>query len=136
MRLLTYVGSLLLLSMTATAGPLIRRVSGTVTDQCGLPLKGAVVQIENTTLLGIRSYITPSGGTYHFSGLSLGADYRLNAIYQGAEGSPKTLSQFDSSDAKILNLEVRVREPESAHKSPGLSFRARNPNPRCCCVQP
>src|ERR1700722_5554029 len=111
MRLLAYVGSLLLLSMTATARPSIRRVSGIVTDQCGLPLRGAVVQIENTTLLGIRSYLTQSDGSYHFSGLSLDGDYRLKAMYQGARGSPKTLSQFDSSDTKIINLKVPVREP-------------------------
>jgi hypothetical protein len=133
MRFLTCVGSLLLLGMTAGAGPSIRRVSGTVTDQCGLPLKGAVVQIENTTLLGIRSYITQNGGKYHFSGLSSDADYRLEAKYQNAEGSPKTLSQFDSSDTKVINLRVRVREPDST-KSPGFSFRVRNPPPRCCCV--
>ena len=94
----------------ANAQPSTRSVSGTVTDQNGNPVKGAVVLIENTALLRIRSYITQSDGKYHFSGLYWDVDYRLKAKYHGAKGRTKTLSQFDSHDAKVIDLKVRAPE--------------------------
>lgn len=94
----------------ADAPPPTRSVSGTVTDQNGNPVKGAVVLIENTALLRIRSYITQSDGKYHFTGLFWDVDYRLKAKYHGANGRTKTLSEFDSHDAKVINLEVRAPE--------------------------
>ena len=106
-RLFIGLGSVLLLCINVAAQPSIRNVSGTVTDQYGDPLKGAVVQIENCTLLGIRSYITQIDGKYRFSGLYWDTDYRLKAFYEAEKGPPKTLSRFDSSDSKVINLEVR-----------------------------
>jgi hypothetical protein len=94
----------------ANTQPATRIVSGTVTDQNGNPVKGAVVLIENTTLLPIRSYITQSDGKYHFSGLYWYVDYRLQAKYHGAILRTKTLSQFDSRDAKVINLKVQAPE--------------------------
>lgn len=83
-----------------------RSVSGTVTDGSGEPVKGAVVQLEDSPQLQIRSYITHEDGKYHFSGLQWNIDYRLRARYHRAEGPVRTLSQFDSRSAKVLNLEV------------------------------
>ena len=90
--------------------PATRSVSGKVIDQNGNPVKGAVVLIENTALLRIRSYITQSDGKYHFSGLYWDFDYRLKAKYNGAEGPTKTLSEFDSREAEVINLTVRGPE--------------------------
>jgi len=94
----------------ANVQPSTRSVSGIVTDQNGNPVKGAVVLIENTALLRVRSYITQGDGKYHFFGLYWDVDYRLEAKYEGAKGPTKTLSQFDSREAKVINL--RVRAPE------------------------
>ena len=110
-----FVASLILLLLSRAIGAAqtsTRDVSGTVTDQYGDPLRGAVVQIENSLLLGVRSYITQGDGKYHFSRLSFDVDYRLKAFYRGSEGPAKTLSEFDSSDAKIINLEVRARQSD------------------------
>jgi len=73
-------------------------------------VKGAIVLIENTALLRVRSYITQSDGMYHFSGLYWDVDYRLKTKYRGAKGPTRTLSQFDSREAKVINLEVRGLE--------------------------
>lgn len=102
------VGLLLLLCLAAAAQPSTRTVSGTVVDRNGKPVAGAVVQLENSALLRVRSYITQSDGMYHFVELYRGADYRLKAIYHGAEGPGKTLSKFDSHDSKVINLEVPI----------------------------
>lgn len=106
-----FVASLSLIILSGAIGAThgsTRYVSGTVTDQRGSPVRGAVVQIENSLLLGVRSYITQRDGKYHFSRLSFDVDYRLKAFYRGSEGPTKTLSKFDSSSAKIINLEVRA----------------------------
>lgn len=108
---------LLLMSISAAAQPSTRIVSGTVTDQYGNPLSGAVVQIENSVLLRVRSYITHGDGKYHFSRLYWDDDYRLKATYDGLKGPVKTLSQFDSADTKVIHLEVRIpgSEPHTSH---------------------
>ena len=69
------------------------------------------MQIENSVLLGVRSYISQGDGEYHFSRLDRDVDYRLRASYDGVEGPAKTLSQFDSKDDKVINLEVRMPRP-------------------------
>jgi hypothetical protein len=44
-----------------------RPVVGLVTDKRGNTLPGAIVQIENTRTLAVRSYITKIDGRYQFS---------------------------------------------------------------------
>jgi carboxypeptidase family protein len=100
----------LLPSFGAVLRPLRRSVSGIVTDQNGNPVKGAVVLIENTAVLRIRSYVTQRDGKYHFAGLYWDVDYRLKAKYDGVGGPTKTLSEFDSHDATVINLKVRGPE--------------------------
>ncbi len=102
--------SSILLCLGADSRPLTRSVSGIVTDQNGNPVNGAIVLIENTALLRIRSYITQSDGMYHFSGLYWDVDYRLKAKYNGAKGPTRTLGQFDSHKAKVIDLKVRAPE--------------------------
>ena len=104
-----FVSSILLCS-GAESRPSTRSVSGTVIDQNGNPVNGAIVLIENTALLRIRSYITQHDGKYHFSGLFWDVDYRLKAKYHAANGRTKTLSEFDSHDARVINLKVRAPE--------------------------
>jgi len=85
-----------------------RRVEGEVTDREGIPLEGAVVQIENALSLKIRSYITNQQGSYHFAGLNSYANYRLSAAYDGVRSSVKTVSQFDERPVVVINLEVSL----------------------------
>ncbi len=47
------------------------------------------------------------GDGEYFSRLSFDVDYRLKASYRGADGPAKTLSEFDSSDAKVISRFVR-----------------------------
>lgn len=88
--------------------PLARDVFGIVTDRCRKPVKGAVVQLEDMNLLGVRSYITQADGKFHFPNLSLDDDYRLRAAFHGSEGPSKIVSHFDSPDAKAIHLRVPV----------------------------
>ena len=84
----------------------VRTVQGVVTDEAENPISGAVVQLENTKTLQIRSYITKEKGDYYFSDLSTDVDYKLHAENHGMVSSTKTLSSFDSRKQATMNLKV------------------------------
>lgn len=86
-----------------------RSVSGTVTDGSGAPIKGAVVQLENTKTLEIRSFIAKDDGSFFFNGLSTDTDYQLTPEVNGHRGNTKTLSSFDSRTDAHLNLEIKTK---------------------------
>jgi hypothetical protein len=85
-----------------------RPVTGVVTDKRGNTLPGAVVQLENTFDLTVRSYITDKDGRYHFTGLNDDVDYRLKARYRNNWSEPKTLSKFNSSAHPEVNLMIPI----------------------------
>ena len=83
-----------------------RTVQGIVTDEAENPISGAVVQLENTKTLQIRSFITKEKGDYYFSDLSTDVDYKLHAENHGMISGTKTLSTFDSRKQATMNLKV------------------------------
>jgi hypothetical protein len=91
-----------------------RPVMGRVTDKRGNTLSGAVVQLENTRNLAVRSYITREDGRYDFNGLKDDVDYTLRARYRNYRSRPKTLSKFNSSPRPEVDLVI----PESRGRTP------------------
>jgi hypothetical protein len=83
-----------------------RSVEGLVSDQQGAPVPGAVVKLEDTRTLSIRSYITQQDGKYYFRGLAKTTDYSVKAEYQGKSSGGKTVSKFDSRDTAVVNLKI------------------------------
>ena len=83
-----------------------RSVEGLVSDQQGAPVSGAVVKLEDTRTLSIRSYITQQDGKYYFRGLAKTTDYSVKAEYQGKSSGGKTVSKFDSRDTAVVNLKI------------------------------
>jgi len=84
-----------------------RTVEGRVTNAAKHPVADAVVQLENTKTLQIRSFITQADGNYHFAGLQSDVEYRLKADdRKGASSSWKTLSVFNSKKTPIINLKL------------------------------
>ncbi len=86
-----------------------RSVRGIVYDQDGTPLKGAVVQIENTRTLVIRSYISQDDGAYQFHGLDPNVDYKLRATYHRVSSSVKTLSMFNERPIAFINIFIELK---------------------------
>ncbi len=97
-----------LLSWSGWAQSLTREVKGVVRDQYGHPLRGAVVQIENTATLEVRSYVTGESGEFHFAGILTNADYELRPKYHAQWGETRRLSKFDSHNPAVVNLTVRL----------------------------
>jgi len=86
----------------------LRPVSGVVTDKRGNTLPGAVVELENTVDLRVRSYITSKDGTYNFAGLNDDADYTLKARYRDHWSDSKILSRFNTSPHPEVNLTIPI----------------------------
>ena len=89
-----------------------RSVRGVVTDRVGAPLASAVVQIEDTATLGIRSYLTGNDGTYYFMDLDPDRDYTIRARQGNVWGRAKTLSRFDARKQATVNLKIEVLREE------------------------
>jgi hypothetical protein len=88
------------------AGPATRTIQGTVLDEHGKPVAGAIVLIKNTKTLGVRSYIAQKDGTFHFYGLSTDVNYQLRAEANGITSKSKTVSVFNSH--KIVRLDLKL----------------------------
>jgi len=84
----------------------IRTIRGTVTDERGQVLVGAIVQLRNSATLQIRSYMTQSDGAYHFEQLSTDVTYKLQAIYNGTSSHSKAVSRFSSRTLVTIHLVI------------------------------
>lgn len=87
-----------------------RSVEGAVTDADGGFVAGAVVHLENTKTLQVRSYITKENGSYSFYGLSPSVEYQLQAEYQGATSDTKKIDVFVSDKKVIRNLKLNRKK--------------------------
>ena len=89
-----------------------RSAQGAVTNPDDSPAVGAIVQLENTKTLQIRSFITQEDGVYHFYELNTDVDYKLKAEDKksGAASDTKTLSSFDSRKQAIINLKLAPKK--------------------------
>lgn len=85
-----------------------RPVTGIVTDKRGNTLPGAVVELENTRNLDVRSFITHKDGRYLFNGLNDDVDYTLKAHYKKWWSGEKTLNKFNSSKNPQVNLVIPI----------------------------
>ena len=90
-----------------------RSLRGSVTDETGNVLVGAVVQLQNKSTSQIRSFITQSDGRYRFEELSTDITYEVQADYKGVFGRTKILSKFNSRKLATINLEIHLSSPQS-----------------------
>jgi hypothetical protein len=86
-----------------------RTLKGIVSDQNGDPIQGAIVQLENTRTMAIRSFISQKDGSYQFQRLDRGVDYKVSASLHDASNGTKTLSTFDERSIAFLNLRIEVK---------------------------
>lgn len=100
--------ALLLPLLSTDALAQTREFQGTVRDQSGHPIRGAVVQLENVETLRVLSFLTPPSGQYHFAGMVSFEDYKLRAHYRGYWSSLRRVSHLDAGSRKPIDLTVRL----------------------------
>jgi Carboxypeptidase regulatory-like domain len=75
--------------------PTARALKGTVMDDTGKPLGGALVTLTDTKSNQKRTFITKDDGRYNFDELSFTIDYQLVAKYKELQSEPRKISQYD-----------------------------------------
>ena len=85
-----------------------RIVTGTVRNQEGRSLAGAVVQMMNMDSQQVWSNVTKSDGTYRFAAVEFAHSYRLRAKYQNYFGNVRHLSMYDPRPSVVINLRVDI----------------------------
>lgn len=102
------VAALILAAIVPSIGTAqdLRVVYGTVRDG-GEIVRGAVVQLENTNTLEVRSYITQKDGAYHFAQLSTNVDYQVWAQRDDKKSGKKMVSKFSSAKQMRIDLELK-----------------------------
>ncbi len=83
-----------------------RSVEGSVSDAAGTAVAGAVVKLENTKTLQVRSFITRDDGTFAFHGLSPDVEYELYAEHQNSVSDTKKISVFETRKKVVFYLKL------------------------------
>jgi hypothetical protein len=93
-----------------TKVPKLRTVEGMVCRDDGKPVQGAVVYLQDSKSLAVRSYLSDKDGRFHFRQLSMSADYDLWAEMNGKRSKTKSISQFNSKPDLRYRLKVKVAQ--------------------------
>jgi len=74
----------------------------------GTPLQGAVVYLQDSKSLTVKSYLSDAQGRFHFRQLSMSADFDLWAELNGKRSKTRTISQFNSKTDLNFKLTLPV----------------------------
>ncbi len=89
-----------------------RTVLGTVRDEGGEPLRGAVVEIEAEDSMTIASYITGEKGEFHFHNLRGDADYHVWASFRGHHSKHHEISKLERKPEQDVVLVIDLVKDE------------------------
>lgn len=92
-----------------TKVPKLRTVEGVVCSKEGAPIQGAVVYLQNSKSLAVKSYLSDAQGQFHFRQLSMSLDFDLWAELNGKRSKTRSISQFNSK----TDLHFKLRLPMS-----------------------
>ncbi len=90
--------------------PTTRTVTGTVVDDAGQPLEGAMVTLIDGKTKEKFEYFTKKDGRYKFDDLSFSVDYQLRAKWKNLASDERRLSQYDHTARIVRQLEVTTPE--------------------------
>jgi hypothetical protein len=93
-----------------TKVPKLRTIEGMVCRDDGKPVQGAVVYLQDSKSLTVKSYLSDEQGEFHFRRLSMSADFDLWAEMNGKRSKTKSISQFNSKTDLKYRLKVRVAQ--------------------------
>jgi len=107
--------------------PTSRTVSGTVTDDTGQVLEGALVTLLDVKSNERRTFFTKKDGRYMFEDLAFTSDYEVTAKWKKLASEPRKLSQYDHS-AKVVRI-LQVGTPEG-YTTPTNSAEVKKDDPK------
>src|SRR5512136_2498130 len=81
------------------------KLTGTITDDKGEPLPGASVEVTSPALIGKRSTVTSSRGTYALLSLPIGT-YKLTASLPGFKTSVQGNIEVTAGSSQVVDLSL------------------------------
>ena len=90
--------------------PTSKMLTGTVTDKADQPISGAVVYLNNSKTLVVKSFFTQQDGSYRFPQLALNTDFEIWAEKDGKKSDSKSISQFDDRFTPTVNLRIDLNK--------------------------
>ena len=99
--------------------PTSRTVIGTVTDDTGRPLEGALVTLTEVKTNEKKTFFTKKDGKYTFDDLAFTEDFQVQAKWKTLISDPRKLSQYDHN-AKVVRL-LQVKTPEGYTGTPATT---------------
>ena len=91
-----------------TKAPELRTVQGMVANKDGEPIQGAVVYLQDTKSMAVKSFLSDNEGHFHFRQLSMSTDYGLWAELNGVRSKTMNISQFNSHPDLEYTLKLDV----------------------------
>lgn len=91
-----------------TKAPTLLTVDGMVQDKSGAPVQGAVVYLQDTKSMAVKSFLSDADGHFHFRHLPLSTDFGLWAELNGKRTKTKNISQFNSKPDLHFTLKLDV----------------------------
>jgi hypothetical protein len=91
-----------------TKVPKLRTIEGLVCSKEGAPIQGAVVYLQDSKSLTVKSYLSDVQGRFHFRQLSMNADFDLWAELNGKRSKTKSISQFNSKPDLNFKLKLPI----------------------------
>ena len=91
-----------------TKVPKLRTIEGMVCSKEGTPIQGAVVYLQDSKALTVKSYLSDTQGRFHFRQLPMSADFDLWAELDGKRSRTKSISQFNSKTALNYKLKLPI----------------------------
>ena len=102
-----------------------RMVTGTVVDDTGQPLEGALVTLIQGKTNEKFEYFTKKDGRYKFDDLSFSVYYQLRAKWKTLMSEERKLSQYDHAPRIVRQLEVTT--PDGAPPPSSSDAKADKP---------
>jgi outer membrane receptor protein involved in Fe transport len=113
-RKLLVVLAMLLLAIPATfAQTTAGSLTGAVMDSSGAALPGVTVELSGPAMQGTRTAVTDSQGSYRFSNVPPGENYRVTATLAGFAPQTKTVQRVFLGQEGTVNFDLRAAVAEA-----------------------
>jgi len=82
-------------------------IKGTVKDETGQPLPGVSVEVRGEALMGVRTMITESEGSFRFPALPIGKNYEVNFSLEGFQSFSRKNLRLTIAATLVIEIELK-----------------------------
>jgi protocatechuate 3,4-dioxygenase beta subunit len=117
---LLLLAALLANALLVTAQPASKRlILGQVLDPKGKAVASAIVYLKNSTTKEQLTVVTNKDGRYQFTALDMKEDYEIYAESGELKSRTRKVSQFDTRDRIVINLNLQAAEESKKEEKKG-----------------